>query len=156
MESTSQLGDYGGRTESPVGSIGACSSSFCTNPPSFDFDVSVHFSLPGCVEALGVLDSLDFLLEQFRYLGQKAFFSHLRSGTAPPKHGHIFMHPWISRSPRWVRGKIARMLASRLVSLHESMPLRDSNDQDDVDNIETKVRLFAKNFRNLQNAEVVK
>ena len=24
------------------------------------------------------------------------------------------MHPWISRSPRWVRGKIARMLAGKI------------------------------------------
>jgi len=45
---------------------------------------------------------------------EKAFFSHLKTGTPPPKHGHIFMHPWISRSPRWVRGKIARMLAGKI------------------------------------------
>ncbi len=44
---------------------------------------------------------------------EKAFFSHLRTGSPPPKHGMIFQHPWISRSPRWVRGKIARMLAGK-------------------------------------------
>ena len=45
---------------------------------------------------------------------EKAFFHHLKTGAPPPKHGHIFMHPWISRSPRWVRGKIARMLAGKI------------------------------------------
>jgi nucleolar protein 56 len=44
---------------------------------------------------------------------EKAFFSHLRSGTPVPKHGMIFQHPWISRSPRWIRGKVARMLAGK-------------------------------------------
>jgi len=44
---------------------------------------------------------------------EKAFFAHLRTGSPPPKHGMIFQHPWISRSPRWIRGKIARMLAGK-------------------------------------------
>jgi len=44
---------------------------------------------------------------------EKAFFNHLKTGAPPPKHGHIFMHPWISRSPRWVRGKISRTVAAR-------------------------------------------
>ena len=44
---------------------------------------------------------------------EKAFFNHLHTGAAPPKHGHLFMHPWISRSPFWVRGKISRMLAAK-------------------------------------------
>lgn len=45
---------------------------------------------------------------------EKAFFSHLKHGTKPPKHGVIFAHVLISRSPRQVRGRIARMLAARL------------------------------------------
>ena len=44
---------------------------------------------------------------------EKAFFNHLKTGAPSPKHGHIFMHPWISRSPRWVRGKIARTVAAK-------------------------------------------
>ena len=44
---------------------------------------------------------------------EKAFFAHLRTGSPPPKHGMIFQHPWISRSPRWVRGKISRLLAGK-------------------------------------------
>ena len=46
---------------------------------------------------------------------EKAFFNHLKTGAPPPKHGHIFMHPWISRSPRWQRGKISRTLASKAI-----------------------------------------
>jgi nucleolar protein 56 len=44
---------------------------------------------------------------------EKAFFMHIRQGTPPPKHGHIFQHSWICRSPKWTRGSIARMLASK-------------------------------------------
>ena len=44
---------------------------------------------------------------------EKAFFNHLKTGAPSPKHGHIFMHPWISRSPKWVRGKIARTVAAK-------------------------------------------
>ncbi len=45
---------------------------------------------------------------------EKAFFLHLRQGIDPPKHGHIFQHPWICRSPKWTRGRIARMLAAKV------------------------------------------
>ena len=44
---------------------------------------------------------------------EKAFFTHIKQGTDPPKHGHIFQHPWICRNPRWIRGKISRMLAAK-------------------------------------------
>ena len=45
---------------------------------------------------------------------EKAFFQHLRQGTSPPKHGHIFQHPWICKSPKWMRGSISRMLAAKV------------------------------------------
>ena len=44
---------------------------------------------------------------------EKSFFMHLRQGTSPPKHGHIFQHSWVCRSPKWARGSIARMLAAK-------------------------------------------
>lgn len=44
---------------------------------------------------------------------EKAMFLHLRSGKRPPKHGIIFLHPSIHRAPYWMRGKIARVLASK-------------------------------------------
>jgi len=44
----------------------------------------------------------------------KAMARHLRSGQPPPKHGLLFQHPAISRSPWWQRGKIARTLAAKV------------------------------------------
>lgn len=46
---------------------------------------------------------------------EKALFKHLRKGTPPPKHGVIFQHPAISRSPRKDRGRMARALAGKIV-----------------------------------------
>lgn len=67
-----------------------------------------------CVTAHGRMRLARLPAGTIQILGaEKAFFHHLKTGSPPPKHGHIFMHPWISRSPRWVRGKISRMLASK-------------------------------------------
>lgn len=44
----------------------------------------------------------------------KALFKHLRSRAPSPKHGIIYSHPLINTSPWWLRGKIARALASKL------------------------------------------
>ncbi|MAS80058.1 MAG: hypothetical protein CMA28_00300 [Euryarchaeota archaeon] len=47
-------------------------------------------------------------------LGAHAAMSAHRRGAPPPKHGAVlFSMPQISRSPRWVRGKIARFLAGK-------------------------------------------
>tara|TARA_B100001750_G_scaffold200170_1_gene174282 strand:+ start:733 stop:1731 length:999 start_codon:yes stop_codon:yes gene_type:complete len=45
---------------------------------------------------------------------ESSFFLHLRDGIPVPKHGHLFQHPWVSRSPRWIRGKVARMLSGKV------------------------------------------
>lgn len=45
---------------------------------------------------------------------EKALFRALRYGAKPPKHGVIFQHPLIHKSPKWQRGKIARALAAKL------------------------------------------
>ncbi|HEC96532.1 MAG TPA: hypothetical protein ENI59_02525 [Euryarchaeota archaeon] len=45
---------------------------------------------------------------------EKALFRHLRKGSRPPKHGIIFVHPYVHGSPRWQRGKIARALATKI------------------------------------------
>lgn len=101
-----------------------------------------------CVEAHGRSRLARLPSGTVQVLGaEKAFFSHLRSGTSPPKHGHIFMHPWISRSPRWVRGKIARMLASKIsiaarIDAFEGTPMS----QDDIDQVEAKVEAIRKEF----------
>ena len=47
-------------------------------------------------------------------LGAHAAMSAHRRGAPPPKHGSVlFSMPQVSRSPRWVRGKIARYLAGK-------------------------------------------
>jgi nucleolar protein 56 len=43
-----------------------------------------------------------------------ALFSHLRSGTPPPKHGIIFQHRRVHNAPKEVRGRVARVLAAKL------------------------------------------
>ena len=45
---------------------------------------------------------------------EKAIFRHLKTGENPPKHGLIFQHPSIRGSNWWVRGKLARAVASKI------------------------------------------
>ena len=72
---------------------------------------------------------------------EKAFFNHLKSGAPPPKHGHIFMHPWVSHSPKKIRGRIARYLAGRIsiasrIDAFNGTPLTG----DDILEIESRVQ----------------
>src|SRR5438132_13262417 len=46
---------------------------------------------------------------------EKALFRTLKTGARPPKHGIIFQYAAIHQSPRWLRGKIARAVAGKLV-----------------------------------------
>ena len=94
-----------------------------------------------CVEAHGRMRLARLPAGTVQVLGaEKAFFNHLKTGAPPPKHGHIFMHPWISRSPRWVRGKIARTIAAKAsiaakVDAFEGVPWT----QQQVDEIEQRI-----------------
>jgi len=45
---------------------------------------------------------------------EKAMFRHLKDKSRPPKHGIIFQHPQVHKSPYWMRGKIARALAGKI------------------------------------------
>jgi nucleolar protein 56 len=45
---------------------------------------------------------------------EKALFKHLKTGSPPPKHGIIFQHPLISSTSKKLRGKIARLLSSKI------------------------------------------
>ncbi len=45
---------------------------------------------------------------------EKALFRHLKTGENPPKHGLIFQHPEVRGAKWWLRGKIARTLASKI------------------------------------------
>jgi len=45
---------------------------------------------------------------------QKAIFMHLTRGTKPPKHGVLFQAREVRTAPKKLRGKIARLLASKI------------------------------------------
>lgn len=45
---------------------------------------------------------------------EKALFRHLKTGERPPKHGLIFQHPAVRGAKWWIRGKVARTLASKI------------------------------------------
>lgn len=66
--------------------------------------------------AAGSLDALARLPGSgLQVLGARtALFSHIRSGTPPPKHGLIFQHRRVHGAPMAVRGRVARALAARL------------------------------------------
>lgn len=43
-----------------------------------------------------------------------ALFSHLRTGSPPPKHGIIYQHRRIHAAPRSIRGRTARVVAAKV------------------------------------------
>lgn len=67
-------------------------------------------SLAGGMERLAILPA-----STIQVLGaEKALFRFKKEGGKPPKHGVIFQHPLINKSPRTMRGKIARILAAKI------------------------------------------
>jgi len=67
-------------------------------------------SLAGGMEQLAIMPA-----STIQVLGaEKALFRFKKEGGKPPKHGVIFQHPLINKSPRTMRGKIARMLAAKI------------------------------------------
>ena len=45
---------------------------------------------------------------------EKALFRFKKEGGKPPKHGVLFQHPYLSRSPKDIRGKISRIIATKI------------------------------------------
>lgn len=45
---------------------------------------------------------------------ENALFRHLKTGSPPPKHGIIYLHPEINNLPKGKRGKASRILAGKL------------------------------------------
>ena len=45
---------------------------------------------------------------------EKALFRAKKTGSRPPKHGLVFQHPYVHSKPRKLRGRSARVLASKL------------------------------------------
>jgi nucleolar protein 56 len=67
-------------------------------------------SLAGGMERLAYMPASTIQL-----LGaEKALFRFKKEGGKPPKHGIIFQHPLINKSPKANRGKIARVIATKI------------------------------------------
>jgi len=67
-------------------------------------------SLAGGLNKLALLPA-----SRIQVLGaEKALFKHVIKGSKPPKHGVIFQHALIRNSPKRLRGKIARALATKI------------------------------------------
>ena len=67
-------------------------------------------SLAGGIERLATLPA-----STVQILGaEKALFRFKKEGGKPPKHGVIFQHSYINKSPKEIRGKIARILAAKI------------------------------------------
>jgi nucleolar protein 56 len=45
---------------------------------------------------------------------EKALFRFKKEGGKPPKHGVLYQHPYLSRSPKDIRGKISRIIATKI------------------------------------------
>lgn len=68
------------------------------------------------IAKVGSLERLAMLpASTIQVLGaEKALFRALKTGSRPPKHGIIFQHTLVHSAPRWQRGKIARVLATKV------------------------------------------
>jgi nucleolar protein 56 len=67
-------------------------------------------SIAGSLERLAMMPA-----STIQVLGaEKALFRSLKTGSRPPKHGIIFQHQALHTAPKWQRGKIARVLSSKL------------------------------------------
>ena len=67
-------------------------------------------SLAGGLERLAIMPSSTIQL-----LGaERALFRFKKEGGKPPKHGVIFQHSQINRNPKEIRGKIARIFATKI------------------------------------------
>ena len=67
-------------------------------------------SLAGSIEKLANMPA-----STIQILGaEKALFRYKKEGGKPPKHGVIYQHPYINKSPKEIRGKIARMFATKI------------------------------------------
>jgi len=84
-------------------------------------------SLSGGLEKLAVSPA-----STIQILGaEKALFRFKKEGGRPPKHGVIFQHPYINKSPRAVRGKIARAFANKIsiAAKADAFTKRDISDE---------------------------
>ena len=89
-------------------------------------------SLAGGLEKITKLPSSTIQL-----LGaEKALFRHLKGEGKAPKYGVLFGHPLIQSAPRELRGKVARLIASRI-----SLAVKMDNFSDKDQGVEMKREL---------------
>jgi nucleolar protein 56 len=70
---------------------------------------------------------------------ESALFSHLHTGTPPPKHGIIYQHRRVHAAPRDLRGRVARVLASRVALAARLDYYRKSLNIDFVQESQTRI-----------------
>ena len=73
---------------------------------------------------------------------ERALFRAMKTGGKPPKHGIIFQHNTIHSSPRWQRGKIARLLAGKVAIASRIDAFRGSIEESLDEQFETKVKMI--------------
>ena len=98
-------------------------------------------SLAGGLEKLAKLPSSTIQL-----LGaEKALFRHLKGKGKPPKYGVLFGHPLIQQAPKPLKGKVARLIASKL-SLAAKMDFYSKKDRGEEmrEELEKKVKALLK------------
>lgn len=84
--------------------------------PNMSHLAGPHLAAKLVAQAGGLQRLSTFPASTIQVLGaEKALFKHLRSGSRPPKHGLLFQHPLVGKSPKKLRGKIARALAGKLM-----------------------------------------
>lgn len=92
-------------------------------------------SLAGSLEKLA-----EFPSSTIQVIGaSKALFKHLRARAPSPKHGIIYSHPLINTAPWWVRGKIARAVASKLSLAARIDFYSGEKDPSLIEKLETKI-----------------
>ena len=66
-------------------------------------------------QAAGIENLATMPASTIQILGaEKALFRYKKEGGKPPKHGVIFQHSYINKAPREIRGKIARIFATKI------------------------------------------
>ncbi len=71
---------------------------------------------------------------------EKALFRFKKEGGKPPKHGVIFQHPSINCAPKIERGKIARLLATKISTAIKADVFTKRNISDELQQ-DIKIRL---------------
>jgi nucleolar protein 56 len=105
-------------------------------------------SLAGGLEKISKMPSSTIQL-----LGaEKALFRHLKGQGRAPKYGVLFSHPLIQNSPRNMRGKIARIIASKITLAARFDKFSDKNQgqelKKDLEEKVKKLKEFSKTVSN--------